>query len=34
VLDHRQLNHRVAATSGILAEDSAALLKEFFSLRR
>jgi len=34
VLDHPQLNHRVAATSGILAEDSAAILKEFFSVRR
>jgi|HubBroStandDraft_1064217.scaffolds.fasta_scaffold213073_2 tRNA(adenine34) deaminase len=34
VLDHRQLNHRVAMTSGVLAEDSAAILKEFFSVRR
>lgn len=34
VLDHPRLNHRIAATSGILAEDSAAILKEFFSIRR
>jgi tRNA(adenine34) deaminase len=34
VLDHPQLNHRVATTPGILAEDSAAILKEFFSVRR
>jgi tRNA(adenine34) deaminase len=34
VLHHPQLNHRVAATPGILAEDSAAILKEFFSIRR
>jgi tRNA(adenine34) deaminase len=34
VLDHPQLNHRVAVTSGVLAEDSAAILKTFFSARR
>jgi tRNA(adenine34) deaminase len=34
VLHHPQLNHRVPATPGILAEDSAAILKEFFSIRR
>jgi tRNA(adenine34) deaminase len=34
VLDHPQLNHRVATTSGVLAGDSAAILKEFFSVRR
>ncbi len=34
VLDHPQQNHRVAATSGVLAQDSAAILKEFFSVRR
>jgi tRNA(adenine34) deaminase len=34
VLEHPQLNHRVAASSGVLAEDSAAILKEFFSVRR
>jgi tRNA(adenine34) deaminase len=34
VLDHPQLNHRVAVTSGVLDEDSAAILKTFFSARR
>src|ERR1700740_1927665 len=34
VLDYTQLNHRVAVTSGVLAEDSAAILKTFFSARR
>jgi len=34
VLDHPQLNHRVAVTSGVLAEDSAAMLRTFFSARR
>ena len=34
VLEHPQLNHRVAVTSGVLAEDSAAILKTFFSARR
>ncbi|MGA2846979.1 MAG: tRNA adenosine(34) deaminase TadA [Candidatus Acidiferrales bacterium] len=34
VLDHPQLNHRVAVTSGVLADDSAAILKTFFSARR
>ena len=34
VLSHPQLNHRVAVTSGVLAEDSAAILKSFFSARR
>jgi len=34
VLDHPQLNHRVEVTSGVLAEESAALLKEFFVARR
>jgi tRNA(adenine34) deaminase len=34
VLDHPQLNHRVAVTAGVLAEDSAAILKTFFSARR
>jgi len=34
VLDHPQLNHRVAIASGVLAEDSAAILKTFFSARR
>jgi tRNA(adenine34) deaminase len=34
VLDHAQLNHRVSVTSGILAEEAAGLLKDFFAVRR
>jgi tRNA(adenine34) deaminase len=34
VLDHPQLNHRVEVTSGMLADESAAVLKTFFSARR
>jgi tRNA(adenine34) deaminase len=34
VLDHPQLNHRVEITAGILADESAALLKDFFAFRR
>ncbi len=34
VLDHPQLNHRVEVTSGVLAEASATLLKDFFAARR
>ena len=34
VLDHSQLNHRVSVTAGILAEEAAALLKDFFAARR
>ena len=34
VLDHPQLNHRVAVTPGVLADESAAALKTFFSARR
>jgi tRNA(adenine34) deaminase len=34
VLDHPQLNHRVGVTAGVLAEESAALLKNFFAARR
>lgn len=34
VLDHPQLNHRVAVTSGVLAEDAADLLRVFFAARR
>jgi tRNA(adenine34) deaminase len=29
-----QLNHRIDVTSGVLAEESAALLKRFFAARR
>jgi tRNA(adenine34) deaminase len=34
ILDHPQLNHRVEVASGVLAEESAALLQEFFAARR
>jgi tRNA(adenine34) deaminase len=34
VLDHPQLNHRVEVTRGVMAEESATLLKEFFGARR
>lgn len=34
VLDHPQLNHRVAVTAGVLREEAAALLRDFFSSRR
>lgn len=34
VLDEPRLNHRVAHTGGVLAEESAALLRRFFRARR
>jgi tRNA(adenine34) deaminase len=34
VLDHPQLNHRVEVTSGVMPEEAAALLKDFFAARR
>jgi len=34
VLDHPQLNHRVEVTAGVMAEECAALLREFFAARR
>ena len=34
LLDAPSLNHRVEVASGLLAEESAALLQRFFSLRR
>lgn len=34
VLDHPQVNHRVAVTCGVCAEESAALLQSFFAARR
>jgi tRNA(adenine34) deaminase len=34
MLDHPELNHSVDVTSGVLAEESAALLKDFFAARR
>lgn len=34
ILSHPRLNHRVEVVSGILAEESAALLQSFFAARR
>jgi tRNA(adenine34) deaminase len=34
VLDHPQLNHRVAVTAGVFADEASAALKEFFAARR
>jgi len=34
IFDHPQINHRVEVTPGVLADDSAALLKDFFAARR
>jgi tRNA(adenine34) deaminase len=34
MLDHPMLNHRVEVTSGVLAEECASLLQEFFASRR
>ncbi len=34
LLDNPRLNHRVQVTHGLLAEESAALLQQFFSARR
>jgi len=34
LLDDERLNHRVAATGGVLTADSAALLRAFFDTRR
>lgn len=34
VFDHPRVNHRVAVTSGVLAEDAASLLRQFFEARR
>jgi len=34
VLDSGALNHRVAVTAGILADESVALLQSFFAARR
>ena len=34
VLDNPALNHRVSVTEGVLADECAALLKEFFKSRR
>ncbi len=34
ILDHPQLNHRVEVTSGIRADEAAAVLRDFFAARR
>ncbi len=34
VLNHPQLNHRVAVSSGLLAEECGAMLQDFFRARR
>jgi len=34
VLSHSKLNHQVEVTPGVLAEESAAVLQQFFSTRR
>ena len=34
VLSHQKLNHRVEITAGLLAEESVAILQQFFSSRR
>jgi tRNA(adenine34) deaminase len=34
ILDHPQINHRVEVASGVLAEEAAALLRDFFAARR
>jgi tRNA(adenine34) deaminase len=34
VLDSAQLNHRVELTAGVMAEEAAGLLKDFFGARR
>ena len=34
LLDDERFNHRIAVTGGVLAEDSAALLRMFFETKR
>jgi tRNA(adenine34) deaminase len=34
MFDHPQLNHRAEVTSGVLAEETALLLRDFFAARR
>jgi tRNA(adenine34) deaminase len=34
MLDHPQLNHRVEVTAGVLPQEAAALLRDFFAARR
>jgi tRNA(adenine34) deaminase len=34
VLDHPKLNHRVEVTAGVLGEEAAAMMRDFFAARR
>ncbi|MGA8143198.1 MAG: tRNA adenosine(34) deaminase TadA [Candidatus Acidiferrales bacterium] len=34
ILDHERLNHRVEVAAGVMAEESAQLLREFFAAKR
>ena len=34
ITNHEQLNHKIESTSGVLADESAALLRRFFQARR
>lgn len=34
IVNNKKLNHRISVTGGVLQEESAALLKEFFGLKR
>jgi tRNA(adenine34) deaminase len=34
IFEHPQINHRIEVTPGLLAEDAAALLRNFFAVRR
>jgi tRNA(adenine34) deaminase len=34
IVDNKKLNHRISVTKGVLEEESSALLKEFFALKR
>ena len=34
ILEHEKMNHRVDVTTGVLAEESVELLREFFAARR
>ncbi len=34
ILSHPQINHRIEVTSGVLAEEAAGLLQDFFASRR
>lgn len=34
IFEHPQLNHRVEVTAGVMAEEAAALLKDFFAAKR